>query len=530
MPSQDQIQASLIEALRRPETYPHAVQDIEVVQTHISTVLLTGEYAYKIKKPVDLGFLDFSTLEARRRYCEEELRLNRRLAPRIYLEVLGFTGRPEAPRIGGPGEPFEYAVKMRQFPQRQLLDRVLARGELKAEVMDEVARRTARFHAEAAAAGRDTPFGTPEAVLAPMTQNFEQLRPLLRDPARLEQLGRIEAWTLARHAELRPLLAARKQAGCIRECHGDMHLGNIALLEEGVTIFDGIEFNDYFRWIDVLSELAFLTMDLDDRGAHALSHRVLNAYLAESGDYAGLRLLRFYQVYRAMVRAKVASIRLAQGLEGAERARVLAAYQGYADLAERYTRRPRPAVLITHGVSGSGKSTAALALVEALGAIQVRSDVERKRLFGLAAGARSRSTLGAGLYTAEATQRTYARLLELAEDIVTAGFAVIVDATFLTRAQREPFATLAARLGVPFGILACSAEPAELRRRVERRLADGADPSEASLEVLEAQLRCVEPPGEDEPCIPVPTGGEVPTAAVEALVAGTRPAVLAPGG
>lgn len=526
MPSQEQTQAALIEALRRPETYPHAVGDIEVVQTHISTVLLTGEYAYKIKKPLDLGFLDFSTLEARRRYCEEELRLNRRLAPWIYLEVVGFTGRPEAPRFGGPGQPFEYAVKMRQFPQERLLDRVLARGGLQAEVMDEVARRTARFHAEAAPAGRDTRYGTPEAVLAPMIQNFEQLRPLLHDPARLEQLERIESWTLARHAELRPLLAARKQAGCIRECHGDMHLGNIALLEEGVTIFDGIEFNEDFRWIDVMSEIAFLTMDLDDRGAHALSHRVLNTYLAESGDYAGLQLLRFYQVYRAMVRAKVASIRLTQGVEAAERDRVLAAYQGYADLAERYTGRPRPAVLVTHGVSGSGKSTGALALVERLGAVQIRSDVERKRLFGLAAGERSRSTLGGGLYTAEATHRTYARLLELAEDVVRAGFPVIVDATFLTRARREPFAALAARLGVPFGILSFSADPEELRRRVQKRLAEGGDPSEAGVEVLERQLECVEPPGEDEPVIPVPAGETAPTAAVEALIAGASPVTV----
>lgn len=519
MTSQVESQQALIAALQDPAAYPHPVCAVQTVQTHISTVLLTGEYAYKIKKPLDLGFLDFSTLARRKHFCEEELRLNRRLAPQLYLEVVGFAGSPTAPAIGGPGEPFEYAVKMRQFDQDQLLDRVLARGELDPAVLDEVARRMARFHAQAAVAGEDMPFGTPEAVLAPMTQNFEQLRPLLSDPARLDQLARLEAWTLARHAELAPLLAARKRDGFVRECHGDMHLGNIALLADGVAIFDGIEFNDYFRWIDVMSEIAFLTMDLDDRGAQALSRRVLNAYLEESGDYAGLALLRFYQVYRAMVRAKVSSIRLAQGgLAEEERARILKAYQGYADLAEQYTTMACPALLLTHGVSGSGKSTIAQALVEQLGAIRIRSDVERKRLFGLEALARTKSELDAGIYSAQASEQTYARLAELAETVVAAGFTVVVDATFLRREQREPFAALAAARHIPYAVLSLEADPELLRARVSARYGQGKDASEADLRVLEKQLAQAEPLGGDEPAVLICAEGPAPIEAIARLI------------
>ncbi len=516
MPENDNPQADLIEALRKPGTYPHPVRRVNEIQTHISTVLLTGKFAYKIKKPLDLGFLNFLSLEDRKRYCEEELRLNRRLAPQLYLDVVAFSGDPRAPKFNGEGTPFEYAVKMRQFDQEALLDQVLARGELSEAMIDEIARRMADFHREATVSGMDAPFGTPEAVFAPMQQNFDQLRPLLQDPEQLAQLERLEQWTQHRHAEVFDLLAERKQGGFIRECHGDMHLGNMALIKKEIAIFDGIEFNDYFRWIDVMSELAFLSMDLDDRGAHALSRRVINAYLAESGDYAGLALLRFYQVYRAMVRAKVASIRLSQGgLDEDERAAILKAYQGYADLAEHYTRGGQGAVMITHGMSGSGKSTAAQQLVQMLGAVCVRSDVERKRLHGLKADEASGSQIGGGIYTAEATEATYQRLLQLAAGIARAGFPAVVDATFLKRAQRHRFAVTVSELKLPFLILDMRVNETQLRERLTQRLKQGADASEANLEVLEQQLRQHEPLERDETAIGIDAQGTIPLAAIK---------------
>jgi aminoglycoside phosphotransferase family enzyme/predicted kinase len=500
-------QGRLIAALCDAGRYPHPAAEVERIETHISSVLLAGEYAYKIKKPLNLGFLDFSTLEDRRHYCEEELRLNARLAPDLYLEVVPIGGTPAAPELGARDGVFEYAVKMRRFDQSRLLDRLLAGPGLDPVLMDRIATRMAQFHEVAAVAEADSPFGTPEAVLAPMLQNFEQLRPLLNDPDQLAQLERLEAWTRARHEALAPLLARRKAEGCVRECHGDMHLGNMAMVDDELAIFDGIEFNDAFRWIDVMSELAFLTMDLDDRGAQALSNRVLNAYLEASGDYPGLALLRFYQVYRALVRAKVASIRLGQGgLDEDERAGILRAYQSYADLAERYTMPPRAGLFITHGVSGSGKTTTGSELVEGLGLIRLRSDVERKRLAGLAPLDRATAPPGEGLYGPEADARCYARLLELAGVIAEAGHTVLVDATFLARARRLPFQALAEQRGLPYAVLVFEADTDQLRARILARQDADDDASDAGVEVMEAQLQRREPPGPDEPQLAVGSG------------------------
>ena len=518
MPAPESPQTRLLQALQDPARYPHPVGAIDMIETHISVVVLAGKYAYKIKKPLNLGFLDFSTLELRRHYCEEELRLNRRLAPGIYIDVVAFTGSPDTPRFDGDSSPFEYAVKMRRFEQDQLLDRLLDRGELDGRIIEALARDLADFHTHADVAPLDSAYGRPETALAPMIENFEQLRPLVDDPDGRRQLENLESWTRARHAELADCIAARKRDGFVRECHGDMHLGNMALVDGEVTIFDCIEFNDTLRWIDVISELAFLTMDLDYRGAPALSRTVLNDYLEVSGDYAGLRLLRFYQVYRAMVRAKVTSIRAAQeGLSADERTEALRAFREHVDLAERYTTLHTPAVMITHGVSGSGKTTIARSLVEDLGAIQLRSDIERKRLFGLQALDRSASALGTGIYTTEATARTYARLLELSEQLCRAGFPVVVDATFLERDQRAAFAALASRLDVPFLVLDCTAEPQVLQTRVRDRRVSGRDASEADLEVLARQLREDEPLGPDEPGLTVNTDAPLPLARIREL-------------
>ena len=508
-------QRSLIDALKSPSHYPHPTSDIREIQTHISTVLLTGDYAYKIKKPLDLGFLNFASLADRKRYCEEELRLNRRLAPQLYLDVVAFTGGADAPVFNGAGEAFEYAVRMRQFDQEALLDRVLARGELSLTRMDEIADRVAAFHAAAAIADDSMPFGTAEAVFAPMQQNFDQLRPLIIEADQQAQLGRLEKWTQENYGELAALLARRKAEGHIRECHGDMHLGNMAMIDGDIAIFDGIEFNDYFRWIDTMSEIAFMVMDLDDRGAHAHAHRVLNRYLERTGDYEGLRLLRFYQVYRAMVRAKVSSIRLSQGgLDDEERQQILAAYQGYADLAETYTTQSAPALAITCGVSGSGKTTVSQMLVDELGAIRVRSDVERKRLFELSAEARSHSELNGGIYTEAATDRTYARLRELCAVIVESGYLAVADATFLKRGQRAAFAELATAQRAPYQVVVLTADERELRARIEARNAAGTDASEADAHVMEQQLAALEAPGDDEPTLAVRSDSSLDVTAI----------------
>ena len=489
----------LIAALREPARYPHAVEQVELLQTHISCVLLAGDYAYKIKKPVNLGFLDFSSLDARRHFCEEELRLNRRTAPALYLDVVAIGGSAHAPLLGGDGPAIEYALRMRRFAQDDLLDRMARRGALAPRHIDALARGIAAFHAQIERAGAGRGFGDPERILAPAQQNFEQLLPLARAKADIAQLARLRDWTAREHAALATVFAARKRAGWVRECHGDLHLGNIALLEGVPTPFDAIEFNPDLRWCDVMSEIAFLVMDLLDHGLPRLAFRFLNAYLECTGDYAGLAVLRFYLVYRALVRAKVSCLRAHQaGIAAAEKSDVEREYRRHLHLAERLAA-PRCAALATmHGYSGSGKTTVAQGLLEALGAVRLRSDVERKRLHGLSAQTRSDSGLGAGLYALAAGERTYARLAELARAVLAARYPVIVDAAFLKRAERDRFAELAHGAGAHYVIIACTAPIATLRARVAARERAADDASDAGVAVLEHQIATAQPLAPDE--------------------------------
>ena len=481
---------SLIEALQNPALYPHPVEGFEVIETHISWVLLTGPYAYKLKKPVNFGFLDFSSREAREHFCREELRLNQRTAPDLYLEVLPVTGSLDAPQLGGDGPVLDHVLKMRQFPQSGLLNNVQARGELTTAHIDQLARQIADLHAEAARVPLEHPLGSAEAVMAPVRQNFEQIRPLLAEAADLAQLQHLEAWAEDTFTRLQPLLDQRKADGFVRECHGDIHLANVTLLDDHVLLFDCIEFNEPFRLIDVMSDAAFLAMDLEDRGLKALSRRFVNAYLELTGDYRGLTLLPFYKAYRAMVRAKIGLFRLAQEQDPAERASILRQYRNYAALAESYSAIPSRFLAITHGVSAVGKSHVAMRLVEAFGAIRLRSDVERKRLYPAAAATE--------LYSAPATLATYAHLHELAADILQAGLPVVLDATYLKQTQRQAALGVAEQLGVPFLILDCHAPLAAITVWLAERQAQGLDPSDATLAVIQAQEAGREPLSEEE--------------------------------
>lgn len=487
-------QAKLIESLQDRRLYDHPVESFELLETHISWVLLTGPFAYKIKKPVSLGFLDYSTLAKRHHCCLEELRLNRRYAPEIYKDVVTISGEVTAPLLNGPGTPIEYAVRMVQFPQDSLLSQQLSAGTLTPAHIDRLSETVAAFHGAIDPAPEETPYGSPAAVFHFIAENFSHVRSLTEDRDLLESLDRLEAWNNERFSALREAIEERRRGGHVRECHGDLHLNNIVLIDNRPTPFDGIEFNADLRFIDTISEIAFLTMDLEDRGRKDYAVRFLNAYLWNSGDYEGLRLLRFYQCYRAMVRAKVAAIRLAQhDLAQAEHERLGDELLGYVRLATAYTASPPVFLAITHGLSGSGKSTVAHALAEASGAIQLRSDVERKRLYGLPPLADSASAVEGGIYTREAGERTYARLDELAQGLLADGFSVIVDAAFLRQAQRRQFMDVAKKMGCPFLIVDTVASLPVLRQRVAERHAAGTDASEAGLAVLAHQIETQEP-------------------------------------
>jgi hypothetical protein len=485
------VSQSLIAALQNPALFPHAVESFQLIETHISWVLLTGTYVYKFKKPVNFGFLDFTTLAARQHFCQEELRLNQRLTDDLYLEVIPITGTQDAPQLGGEGEVIEYALKMRQFPQSGLFSTLQANGELTTAHIDEMARQIARFHLSAPVVPADNELGSPDSVMAPVLQNFEQIRPLISEKADLLQLDALQAWAESSFSRLKSLLGQRKAEGFIRECHGDIHLGNITLIDNKVVIFDCIEFNEPFRMTDVYADIGFLAMDLEDRGLKSLSRRLISQYLELTGDYQGLELLNFYKAYRALVRAKVALFSLPADADPVQRGATLRQYRNYANLAESYSAIPSRFLAITHGVSAVGKSHVAMRLVESLGAVRLRSDVERKRLF-------ASSAAGAELYGAQASTATYESLHKLAGVILRAGFPAIIDATYLKKTQREAAAETAHATGVPFLILDCEAPQAVIAGWLAQRQAQNVDPSDATLEVIEAQQASREPLSKEE--------------------------------
>jgi len=494
-----------IAQLLRPAAYDHPVEVVHLVETHISWVLLTGAFAYKLKKPVDFGFLDFSTLAKRREYCEQELHLNRRLAPALYLDVVAITERDGQAVFVEAGadedgadesEIIEYAVKMRQFPQSAQLDNRLARGELTLAQMDAIADMVARFHREVAVAGGDTRWGSPVQVYAPVEENFRQIRQRPSVGNHRALLDELESWSRSSFTRLEAVFEQRKQHGFIRECHGDMHLRNMLWLDDEPLAFDCIEFNPSLRWIDVLSEVAFLVMDLQDREQPALAQRFLNHYLECTGDYAGLSVLSFYLVYRAMVRAKVDAIRAAQqGIDATEKAGAEREHLSYLRLAHAYTQLADVRLIITRGMSASGKSTVSQQLMAFPGYIRIRSDVERKRLFDIDRHARAGAGIEAGIYSEKATRATYARLVELAAGVLAAGYSAIIDAAFLQPWQRQLFRQLATDSGVPYIILDVFASADSLRERIRQR---SGDVSDADLRVLEHQLGTTAPLDDNE--------------------------------
>ena len=486
-------QQKLIAALCDPHHYPHAAKTVRVLETHISWVLLAGRYAYKIKKAVDLGFLDFTTLAKRRHYCAEELRLNRRFAPGLYLDVVAISGTPENPEPGGSGRAIEYAVKMRRFAANAVLDRQLARGKLTLQHIDCLAATLASFHTSLPPAS-DATYGSAASIQSDALQDFEQLQTLLENTADLRSLAAVRKASENAYAACAEFFEQRRAAGRVRECHGDLHLGNIVLLRGEPVPFDGVEFSPALRWIDVINDIAFLYMDLLYREQPQLAARFLNAWLEHTGDYAGTAVLRFYCAYRAMVRAKVGAIRARQaGLSKRAHANELAACRSHLALAAHCLAKQRPALIITHGLPGSGKTSFAQAALEQLQAVRIRSDVERKRLFGLAAHEDSRSAIDDGIYSTQATAQTYARLLELAQLMLAAGYCVIVDAAFLKYAERHQFRELAERMRVPFSIASLQVNDGALRTRIVQRQMQGKDASEAGLEVLEKLRQLQEP-------------------------------------
>lgn len=495
--------AVLLTRLLTPAAYPHPVTDVRLIETHISWVFLTGDYVYKVKKPVNLGFLDFTSLERRCHFCHEEVRLNRRFAPALYLDVVPIVGPPPAARIGRPGdihedgEPIEWAVRLRQFDEAGRLDRLLEGGGLSAEGCAELGVEMARVQDRLEIADVASPWGTPEAVSNAIDTTLARLcehRPEFRE--RVEGLRREVQRRLAACGSA---IETRRRAGRVRQCHGDLHLANLVRHEGRFVAFDSIEFSDTLRWIDVASDVAFLAMDLESRGRADLAAIFTSSWIEAADDHQATCVLPVYMLYRASVRAAVAAIRSAQAEAGPRAdqgtaATAAAETDRYLALAERLLRARPPLLVATSGVSGSGKTTVAGAVAAALGAVRLRSDVERKRLAGLTPTQRPRDAVErAAMYSPEATRRTYARLADLARLILGAGASVVIDAASTRRRERRVLADAARTAGVPLIWLSLEVPEAVAVSRVAARQAAGNDASDASVDIVHAQYAAREP-------------------------------------
>ncbi len=493
--------------LLKASAFAHPVTRLELRETHISWIILTGPFAYKIKKSVRLEFLDASTLALRRHLCEEELRLNRRLAADLYVDVCPITREAGVMRVGGSGAAVEYAVRMKQFESSQELSALLDQGGVSPEEIIRLAQRLATFHQDAPeAANPDFPHTDQlhDTVLGNLAILLAHL-----DGAVLPELRALIDWTHDRLHDSLEALRMRERCGFVRECHGDLHAGNIVRWAGELVPFDCLEFDPKLRWIDVMSDCAFLVMDLWAHGRQDLAWWFLNSYLERTGDYAGVRLLRFYAVYRALVRAMVDSL-------GARHDRLRMRIK----TAAVFMNRPPPALYIMHGLSGSGKSWLSERLAVRLGAVRMRSDVERRRLAGAPTSDR---------YTPQFGRRTYARLIECAEGCLQGSMSVIVDAAFLEAEQRHLFRDLASRHRARYVIIHCVANAKVLAQRIAQRRQMHTDPSEAGIEVLELQLQKVEPLDADDASHAVvvdtnlPDPLEVAYGAVDQRLASMRP-------
>ena len=485
----------LIQQMLQPGFYPHGVTEpVHLIQTHISFVLLTGDYTYKIKKPVNFGFLDYSTLAKRQHFCTQELLMNQRTAPEIYLEVLpiiqtgdSFQLGRKLPAINYPEITVEYVLKMREFPQDSLFLSLLERGLLTEQLMADLGREVANFHSTAISNSYIRRFGEVSQIRTAIDNNYRISEKYIGGPQTQTQYQETKDYTDAFFANNPELFNRRIANNKIRECHGDLHLRNIALWQDKILLFDCIEFNEQFRFVDVMYDVAFTVMDLESRGRRDLGNAFLNTYIEQTGDWEGLQLLPLYLSRQAYVRAKVTSLMLDDpAISTAQKAEISQTAAHYYNLAWQYTK-PRPGKLtLMSGLSGSGKSTAARYLARRTGAIHIRSDAVRKHLGGIPLNERG----GEDLYSDEMTAQTYGRLLELGIILADRGWNVILDAKFDRQNLRTDAINQAQSHGLPLPIIYCTAPIEVLRERLQQRRGDIAD---ATAELLSLQQAAFQP-------------------------------------
>jgi len=481
----------LVKALLEPKAYPEAPQRIELVQTQMSFVFLTDAYVYKVKKPVNLGFLDYTTLEKRRFYCQKEVELNRRLCPEVYLGVVPITQDSNNIFVEGRGKIIEYAVKMRRLPQEAMMDVLLIKNQVSPEMLTAVAQKLAEFHQRAETNANISAFGNIKASTKNTDENFSQTEKYIGKTISPDMYQHIKTYNEGFIKTNTSLLNKRVADGRIRDCHGDLHAAHICFTN-GICIYDCIEFNDRFRYCDVAAEVAFLAMDLDHYGRADLSRSFVNAYVDMSQDRELMELINFYKCYRAYVRGKVESFKLDDPyIAPAEKRKALEIATSYFDLAHAYTRR-RPILLITTGLVGTGKTALAQALAKRLGLVVISSDVTRKKLAGIPVTEHRFGEFDTGIYSAEFSKKTYDKMFSEAKDFLTEGGSVILDASFIKAKERLKAKELAEKWGADFFIVECSLDEKTIKQRLARRLKE-VSTSDGRWEIYQPQKRAFDP-------------------------------------
>ncbi|MBR8827440.1 MAG: AAA family ATPase [Gomphosphaeria aponina SAG 52.96 = DSM 107014] len=481
-------QKKLIEQMQQAHFYPHSVQNsIKGIQTHISYVLLTGNYAYKIKKAVNFGFLDFSTLAKRKFFLEEELRLNKQNAPEIYLEVLPITKIGEIYRLNGRGETQEYVLKMRQFSQDDLLSRMLEQGKLTTKHLEDLGKMVALFHEKSQTNDEIKSFGTGEKIKASIDDNYGHTAKYIGITQSQQQYEETKRFTDNFLSEKKEIFSSRRENNKIKECHGDLHLKNICWWQNKIQLFDRIEFNEEFRFIDVIADVAFTVMDLEARGFQELGNVFLNTYLENTGDWEGVQVLPLYLCRQAYVRAKVFSLMLDEGaLSEQEKEKVTKTAVNYYQLAWKYTLPKQGKLILMSGLSGAGKSTVAEEIAKKSNGIKIRSDAVRKHLGGMALEEHG----GNELYTPAMSEKTYNRLLALGIILASQGWVVILDGKYDRQIWRERAYVAAEVAKLSLEIIHCTAPMGVLRDRLAQRTGDISD---ATVNLLTEQQTAAEP-------------------------------------
>ncbi|MBS0579279.1 MAG: AAA family ATPase [Proteobacteria bacterium] len=488
-----------MQGLLQARAYPHPVETVELIETHISWVLLTGEFAYKIKRPIHYRFVDMRSAVHRAYLCREELRLNRRFAPELYLQVCSITLDSGDARIDGTGAAVEHAVQMRQFAKGEELRELLAEDAITPSALEVFGHDVARIHARLPVARDQHPLGHPDAWRHIALDNIAECLQVAEATGQAEHslMLEVQGRLLAEIEHARPLRVRRRGAGRVRECHGDLHAGNVVRHGGQLLAFDCLEFDPALRWIDVADEIAFLLVDLEFFQRPACGHAFLSAYLTESGDYQAARLLGLFKAHRALVRARVTALCAQPRRTG--RSDASSQFHEYLECARRALEIHAPFLILMCGLSGSGKTWLARQLAPPLAAMHLRSDIERRRgHHGSDVASRGPRHSAEGLYSTEAMKEVYERLLACTADLLAGGYTAIVDATFARREDRERFRILSKEVGAKCCIAYCHAPDSVLQHRIVDRLARGDDPSEADLEVLSWQRERFQRPDSSE--------------------------------